>query len=346
MDLQKNNLRYTLDELKDFIDSCNKVYLYGTGKVAYKLATLLQSKGITWFAFVTTTLENDRGTFFEHPIYCIDDVEFEANDGIVLAVAEKTHNEIISIINEKKKSVKYYQQRVFGRTFSLPVDYLKGANKNVGFFGRFQDLNKWGEVFDTDKHHKAHDYLRKYELFLQYYKDKEFTLLELGVFRGGSLRTWGGITSDKGYFDKARVIGVDIDSECRQYVTEQDIIIKDLGVSENLEELKQLNPSVIVDDASHFCSHQIMALIVLWDALPSGGVYIMEDVETSFSHLGYVGFDDAVVTAYDVCQAIAECVTSGGELRIDSPLKVQIEKIALQMDMISFIHGSCIMIKK
>ncbi|KHM51278.1 hypothetical protein NZ47_11375 [Anaerovibrio lipolyticus] len=337
---------YSLEELKTFMADCNNVYLYGTGKVALKLANLLKENGIEWLGFVTT-LPNDEGkTFFDHNVYCIDDINFEKNDGIVLAVAEKTHAEIMSIIKEKRKSVKIYQQRIFGRTINIPVGYLKGADKEKGFFGRFQELNKWGEVFDTDKHHKAHDYLRKYELFLQYYKEKEFTLLELGVFRGGSLNTWGGIKSDKGYFDKAKIIGVDIDPACCQYVDKQEVIIKDLGVAENLEELKTLSPSVIVDDASHFCSHQIMALLVLWDVLPSGGIYIMEDVDTSFNNVGYVGFNDTIISAYDVCQNLAECVTSGGESRNDIPMKKQIEVIASQIDMISFIHGSCVMIKK
>lgn len=62
--------------------------------------------------------------------------------------------------------------------------------------------------------------------------------------------------------------------------------------------------------------------------------------------LTHAGFDDAVITAYDVCSAVAECVTSGGALRNEIPLLEDIERIASQVDMISFIHGSCILIKK
>ena len=72
----------------------------------------------------------------------------------------------------------------------------------------------------------------------------------------------------------------------------------------------------------------------------------MEDIETSFPHLGFIGFDDAIISAYDVCQGVAECVASGGTLRKEIPLKNHMEKIAAQTDMISVIHGSCIMIKK
>lgn len=346
MDLKKKDAGYTFEELQSFMNGCNKVYLYGMGKVALQLATMLTDKGLDWFAFVTTT-PNPIGTnFFAHPAYSIEDISFEEDEGIVLAVAERTQDEILSILKRKNVLAKIYPQRVIGRTIDVPSNYLKGADINQGFFGRFHELDNWGALFDTDKHHGKHDYLRKYELFLQYYKDKEFTLLELGIYHGGSLATWGGIKSASGYFRKAKVVGVDIDSGCYQYAREQDVIIKDLGVAENLEELKSVHPSIIVDDASHFCSHQIMAFLILWDVLPSGGIYIMEDIETSFPHIGFIGYDDAIISAYDVCQGIAECVTSGGKLRNKIPLQKYIEEIATQIDMISFIQGSCIMIKK
>lgn len=46
MYLQKIGEGYTSDELLDFISSCDKVFLYGTGVVAYGIAELLKSKKI------------------------------------------------------------------------------------------------------------------------------------------------------------------------------------------------------------------------------------------------------------------------------------------------------------
>lgn len=156
-------------------------------------------------------------------------VDWNASDDVILGVAEKNQHELQEKLNDIGCPAKIYAQRLFGRELKIPKNYLKGADKDSGFFSRFQELNQLGVTFDTDKQHTGHDYLRKYELFLQYWRDKSSTLLELGVFHGGSLATWGGQEMDNGYFTKARVIGVDINPDCRQYVHGQEVLIKDLG---------------------------------------------------------------------------------------------------------------------
>ena len=39
---------------------------------------------------------------------------------------------------------------------------------------------------------------------------------------------------------------------------------------------------MIIDDGSHLPSHQLLSLETLWPALAPGGLYIVEDVETSY----------------------------------------------------------------
>ena len=56
-----------------------------------------------------------------------------------------------------------------------------------------KDLNKWHHYFDI------------YEENFSRYRNKKITLLEIGVFRGGSLSMW------KKYFGaQAKIIGIDI----------------------------------------------------------------------------------------------------------------------------------------
>ena len=108
---------------------------------------------------------------------------------------------------------------------------------------------------------------------------------------------------------------------------------------------------MIVDDASHLWSHQIKALFTLWEVLPHGGVYILEDLETGFASYRDMGFDDAPVPTYDVLAAIVEVATSKEYLRSGKHaaegygMKAEIERIGGEMDMMTFIHGSCIMVK-
>lgn len=346
MDLLRKDKKITVEELLSFVNECTDIYVYGIGKVGAQIAKTLKENGLDWKAFVISEPREEQNDFMNHPVYSVSKIQPRKIDGVILAIAEKNQYQLLDRLHEHDCQAKIYEQRLYGRTLKVPKDYLVGANKDEGFFGRFHILDQLGVDYNTDKQHSGHDYLRKYELFLQYWKDKEFTLLELGVFHGGSLATWGGAKSSKGYFTKARVIGVDINPDCKQYVDGQEVFVKDLGNINQLKELIELKPSIIIDDASHFCSHQIMALFTLWESLPSGGIYIMEDVDTSFTHIGYAGFDDAVITAYNVCRCIAEAVTSGGHVQNETLFQTDIERIASQVDMISFIHGSCIIIKK
>ena len=155
------------------------------------------------------------------------------------------------------------------------------------------------------------------------------------------------------YFPQAEVYGIDIDPACKQYQGENRTVwIRDLSLDTTLQEIAELHPTIIVDDASHYWSHQILALFRLFPALTAGGVYIVEDIETSFSAYAGMGFDDAAVSAYDVVKAVAEVVTSREHLRetdISPQLKKlcnDIEELAAEVDLISFIHGSCILVKR
>ena len=49
---------------------------------------------------------------------------------------------------------------------------------------------------------------------------------------------------------------------------------------------------MIVDDGSHIPSHMILSLVALWNTLKPGGVYVMEDIETSYwqNHAGIYGY--------------------------------------------------------
>ena len=78
----------------------------------------------------------------------------------------------------------------------------------------------------------------------------------------------------------------------------------------------------------------------------------MEDLGTSFFSYDGQYFADAVITAYDFCAAVAETVTSGAVLRTAHlqaellPFRQEIESLAEQITMISFIQEGCVIIRK
>lgn len=155
-------------------------------------------------------------------------------------------------------------------------------------------LDQIGLDQGTDKSSSHHDYLRFYELFLSGLRDEEFTLIELGINKGGSLRTW------EEYFPAARVVGIDVKPKwVDQDFDRAETLLGDCGNAPFLSDLtKRLHPSVIIDDASHFWSHQITAFEANFEHLHSGAYFIMEDLNTSFDGLRREPFNDRIQDAF------------------------------------------------
>ncbi len=199
----------------------------------------------------------------------------------------------------------------------------------------------------------AHDYLRKYEFFFRPLKRETFTLLELGVYKGASLKTWAD------YFEAADIVGVDIEPETKAHEGGRiRVILGDLSRTEFLSDLAELRPRVIIDDASHWWPDQLRALFLLYPALPGGGVYIVEDIQTSFEPLAEHFSAGLPYRPFQVLAKIAEYMTGNDRpapvrpdrnLRPIEPAPVfheEIRYIADHTDAITFIERACILIKK
>ena len=111
-------------------------------------------------------------------------------------------------------------------------------------------------------------------------KSRPIRILEIGVSKGGSLEIW------KKYFGKDSIVyGIDVDPECAKL--ELDGVNIRIGSQSDPIFLKELileigNPDVIIDDGSHRGEHQEVSFTTLWPFLEEGGVYIVEDLATSY----------------------------------------------------------------
>lgn len=134
-------------------------------------------------------------------------------------------------------------------------------------------MEELGIKYDTDKitHHGYH---RFYESFLQQFCTLEMNMLEIGIETKASLKMW------LEYFPKGNIYGIDInfsDNGDRYKIFKGD--------QSDTNFLKTLNlPSLdfIIDDGSHVPQHQIITFNALFPKLKDGGVYIVEDIETSY----------------------------------------------------------------
>ena len=107
------------------------------------------------------------------------------------------------------------------------INFKNDRKKNNSLYNFF--LNSSGNKMD-----KWHHYFDIYEENFKKYKGKDITLLEIGVFKGASLKMW------KEYFGKkTKIYGIDIDPECKKY--EKDNIKIFCRDQSNPEFLKKSN---------------------------------------------------------------------------------------------------------
>lgn len=107
-------------------------------------------------------------------------------------------------------------------------------------------------------------------------------LLEIGVQKGGSLWHW------RRTFPNALIRGIDIDPACRGA---EDICKGIRVLTGDASSPKFLNRiarhygpfDVIIDDGGHWPFMQRQAFKTLWPSLRTGGVYVIEDLQTAFN---------------------------------------------------------------
>lgn len=119
-----------------------------------------------------------------------------------------------------------------------------------------------------------------YEPFLEPLRDEPIRLLELGVKHGASLRMW------KAYFRAASIVGVDRD-DAAVWAAEPRIRVvigdqADPATIRRAVEAAGGDFHVICDDGGHQARDQLGALELLWPHLLPGGVYLIDDVHTSY----------------------------------------------------------------
>lgn len=124
-------------------------------------------------------------------------------------------------------------------------------------------------------------YFEVYDRHFSKYRGKELVLVEIGVFQGGSLQMW------KNYFgDKVKVYGIDINPNCKQVEEENiSILIGSQSDREFLRTVKQTIPpiDILIDDGGHTMRQQIVSFEELFDHVKPDGVYLCEDIHTSYN---------------------------------------------------------------
>lgn len=136
-------------------------------------------------------------------------------------------------------------------------------------------LQEIGRKHGTDKA-TTHFYMDNYEKYLASWREKEFTLLELGVGNRSSINMWHEA------FPNAKVYGIDNNNDCKG----EGVLIGDQTDKDFLDKalLYIGTPDVVVDDASHEGWRTIETFKHLFPKIAEGGLYFVEDTATFYNN--------------------------------------------------------------
>lgn len=162
-----------------------------------------------------------------------------------------------------------------GKDFALPASEaprlaadMNSPLADIFVSGRCRRIHKWLHYFPI------------YEKYLAPWRVKSPRFLEIGVCGGGSLDMW------REYFGPdATIFGVDVSPDCAGLadaptqirIGSQDDAAFMRGVATEMGGL-----DIVLDDGSHVGRHQRASFDILFPLLSEGGLYIIEDVHTSY----------------------------------------------------------------
>lgn len=139
------------------------------------------------------------------------------------------------------------------------------------------------EIFNSHEGRRIDKWIHYLEIYTKHfeaYRGRKFTFVEIGISQGGSLQMW------RKYFGpQARIIGIDIDERCR--VMEEEGFEVFIGSQEDpkfwqtfLAEIGEID--ILLDDGGHRMQQQIVTFNQIYPSVKLGGIYLCEDVHTSY----------------------------------------------------------------
>lgn len=145
---------------------------------------------------------------------------------------------------------------------------------------------KYDSSRTSGKGSNGHHYSEVYARYFGPLKDDPLKLLEIGIFEGNGVRLW------ENYFKNADLHFIDITFDKVKYFSERSHYY--LADQANTKDLLRVmaesggNFDIIIDDGGHTMKQQLVSFKTLFPYLKSGGLYVIEDLHTSYwkSHEG------------------------------------------------------------
>jgi hypothetical protein len=175
------------------------------------------------------------------------------------------------------RRIVYFPKRSMHRVVrALPIGLYSSIHR--------KNLSKLAVAFGTDKE-GGHHYAKHYQHHFTKLRRYRLNLLEIGIggyddprLGGNSLRMW------KAYFRKGNIFGLDIYDKASH---DERRIKTFVGSQADEESLRIIAAEIgaidiVIDDGSHINSHVTTAFKVLFPLLSPNGIYVIEDLQTSY----------------------------------------------------------------
>jgi hypothetical protein len=143
-------------------------------------------------------------------------------------------------------------------------------------------MSLWPLFLNHDKRtiSKWRHYFPIYEQHFSRFVNRPCLMLEIGVWKGGSLQLW------KAYLGPhAQIVGLDIDPECHAF--EEDQVAVRIGDQSDTKFLASVidefgTPDIVLDDGSHLSQDVLASFSFLYGRMSPTGVYMVEDLHTAY----------------------------------------------------------------
>jgi len=129
-----------------------------------------------------------------------------------------------------------------------------------------------------------HGYIDIYQSYFDRIKNEKLKILEIGIADGKSLLTWSE------FFKNSTIVGVDIH---KINIIEKKLDVQNIEIYQGSQSdssfIKKITEKygkfdIIIDDGSHLTKDVKKSFHLLFSCLSENGLYIVEDMQTSYNH--------------------------------------------------------------
>lgn len=146
--------------------------------------------------------------------------------------------------------------------------------------GEAEYLDKLAIQSGTDKSSHFNAYTSKYARYFSRMRNEKLKFLEIGIYKGDSVLMW------EGFFPNAELHFIDISAENVEYFSKRSQYhYLDQGSQSDLIQFIEKAGGefdIIIDDGGHTMHQQITSFKTLFPYVKQGGVYVIEDLCTSY----------------------------------------------------------------